>query len=388
MRICFVADGRSPIALSWMRHFVQRGHETHLVSLYPCQPDLQLASLRVIPVAFSRAAGSSPGASSSVRQVARRVFTPRLRTLLRQWMVPLTLPRAARALAAHLEEIRPDIVHAMRLPYEGMLAAQANPRPPLLTSIWGNDFTLHATQTPVLARLTRQAMRRTDALHTDCRRDLRLAPTWDFASDKPAVVLPSGGGVDTRVFYPPTSPDPARDQVVINPRGLRAYVHNASFFRSIPLVQARFPQSRFFCTGMAGEPEPLRWIRQLGIEDALVLLPRLSKAELAAQFRQASVSVSLTTHDGTPNTLLEAMACGCLPVAGDLESIQEWITPGENGLLVSPLEPEPIADAVAGALADPALQNRGAEKNRALIEERADYRRVMPQAEKFYDSLI
>ena len=35
-------------------------------------------------------------------------------------------------------------------------------------------------------------------------------------------------------------------------------------------------------------------------------------------------------HDGTPNTLLEGMACGCLPVAGDLDSIREWLKPGQR----------------------------------------------------------
>jgi hypothetical protein len=44
--------------------------------------------------------------------------------------------------------------------------------------------------------------------------------------------------------------------------------------------------------------------------------------------------VSPAIHDGTPNSLLEGMACGCFPVAGDLESIREWITHGQNGLLV------------------------------------------------------
>jgi glycosyltransferase involved in cell wall biosynthesis len=50
-------------------------------------------------------------------------------------------------------------------------------------------------------------------------------------------------------------------------------------------------------------------------------------------FRGAQIVVSPSIHDGTPNSLLEAMACGCFPVAGDLESIREWITHGQNGLL-------------------------------------------------------
>lgn len=44
---------------------------------------------------------------------------------------------------------------------------------------------------------------------------------------------------------------------------------------------------------------------------------------MAYLFRLADVTVSLSEDDGTPNTLLEAVACGCFPIAGDIESVRE-----------------------------------------------------------------
>jgi hypothetical protein len=55
LKLLFVVDGRSPIALNWIRYFVEKKHEVHIASMYPCQPDLELASLTIIPVTFSRA---------------------------------------------------------------------------------------------------------------------------------------------------------------------------------------------------------------------------------------------------------------------------------------------------------------------------------------------
>jgi glycosyltransferase involved in cell wall biosynthesis len=108
---------------------------------------------------------------------------------------------------------------------------------------------------------------------------------------------------------------------------------------------------------------------------------------MAELFRRSQVAVSPSTHDGTPNTLLEAMACGCFPVAGDLESLREWITPGANGLLVAPGDPRALADAVLLALEQPALRQRAREHNRQLIAEKADYHQVMRKAESFYSSI-
>ncbi|MBP6179563.1 MAG: hypothetical protein KA473_14310, partial [Anaerolineales bacterium] len=118
MKILFVADGRSPIALNWIRHFAGQGDEVYLASTFACNVDFPLKRLEITPVAFSsvKKAGDKPGGSSR---------TLGLRTVLRQWLGPLTIFRSARKLRALIREIKPDIIHALRVPYEGMLTAAA-----------------------------------------------------------------------------------------------------------------------------------------------------------------------------------------------------------------------------------------------------------------------
>ena len=105
---------------------------------------------------------------------------------------------------------------------------------------------------------------------------------------------------------------------------------------------------------------------------------------MADLYRRAQVLVSPSTHDGTPNSLLEGMACGCFPIAGDLESIREWITPSLNGLLVDPADPQALAEAVLMAMENKDLRAQAAQVNEKLIAERAEYQHVMAQAEEFY----
>ncbi len=159
----------------------------------------------------------------------------------------------------------------MRIPYEGMIAAMANPAAPLLVSVWGNDFTLHAPATAQMGRLTRRTLQRATALHADCRRDIRLAHEWGFPQDRPYTVLPGGGGIQLDQFSPAEVP-PAQP-VVINPRGFRAYVRNDAFFQAIPLVLAEFPDARFLCPTMAGESQAQAWVAELGIGGRVDLLP-------------------------------------------------------------------------------------------------------------------
>jgi glycosyltransferase involved in cell wall biosynthesis len=409
LKICFVADARSPIALNWISHFTKRDHSVHVISTYPgAVGDVPGARLHAVPLAFSRLGESE---KAGVRMANGR--RSKLKTALaglrggvlsglslnaHLWVTPFELHRHVPAVRALINQISPDLVHAMRIPFEGILAAKAAPsNVPLVISVWGNDFTLCAANNPLIARQTRLALGRADALHCDCRRDLDLAlGAWGFESKKPSVVLPGAGGVQASLFHPgqPASslrhelniPDDA--PVVFNPRGFRGYVRNDVFFRAIPGILKEHPNAVSVCTGMQGNPIAGKWVRRLGIHESVRLLPSVAREKMAELFRLANVAVSASLHDGTPNTLLEAMACGCFPVAGDIESVREWITDGENGLLCDPTDPESLARAIARALGDEEMRNHARELNVQLIAERAEYTKIMQQAEEFYFSIL
>ena len=407
MKILFVADGRSPTALSWIDYFIQQDHAVHLASTFPCQAIDGLASLVTIPVALSGLYGQAQGGEPARFTWLRRLLPVRIRTLFRQIIAPSSFRAAARQLHQVIESLQPDIVHAMRIPYEGMVASMAlagsdgrksNPsQPPLLVSVWGNDFTLHARATPSMAQFTQQTLQAAGGLHTDCQRDQRLAFQLGFSRQKPAIVLPGGGGIHLATFYPPdiesageaTQPtEELRSITIINPRGFRAYVRNDTFFHAIPMVIERYPHVRFVCPGMLGEAQAEKWCDQLKVGNKVELLPAQTRQQMAELFRQSQITISVTTHDGTPNTLLEAMACGSFPILGDIESIREWITPGVNGLLVDPSDPQALAEAILSAIAQPELLSQAREQNLRLVRERADYSKVMRQAEEFYRLII
>ncbi|HSG42306.1 MAG TPA: glycosyltransferase family 4 protein [Anaerolineales bacterium] len=381
MHLLFIVDARSPIAMNWIRHFIDRGDEVYIASTFPVQLDISIKRLEVFPVAFSsiKKPSQRPG-SASARTLS-------LRTKIRQWFGPLTLRRSAQRLQEFITEVKPDLVHAMRIPYEGMLAADAyDGSAPLVVSIWGNDFTLHAPSTPLMRHYTKWTMSVADGLHSDCQRDVRLAKQWGFSVDKPSLVAPGNGGIRSEVFYPPE--ELVQAPVILNPRGVRPYVRNNSFFKAIPLVLEKHPKAKFLCTGMQGEAQAIQWTKELGIEGAVELLAPIPNAEMADLYRRAQILVSPSIHDGTPNTLLEGMACGCFPVAGDLESIREWISPNENGLLFDSTNSGSIADAIIEGIESKSLREKAAGLNGELISARAEYKNNMLRAEEFYKSVI
>jgi len=400
MRILLVADGRSPITRHWIRGLLALQHQVWLVSTYPCPPLPEVQETYEIPVAFASLGGSQVS-SYSVSQPNRvRPLVGQFRSLFlsgRYLLGPLTLPLFRNRYNRLVETIKPDLVHALRIPFEGMLASYTPPEVPLAVSVWGNDLTLHGRGSPWMQAMTLRTLRRANGLLTDTQRDIRLGRQWGFYPNRPTLVVPGSGGIDLGEIHRARTESsdtlagllPAGVPIVVNPRGFRpGSVRNDIFFQSIPMVLERRPKVYFMCVAMTGQPEALGWVQRLKLEPYVQLLPFLPQAQLWDLFFRADISVSVSAHDGTPNSLLETMACGCFPIAGDIESLREWIIPGINGLLVEPNKAQALAEALLLALERPGLRKRAAERNLEIIRQRAEVNLVRSQIQVFYQRLL
>ena len=98
--------------------------------------------------------------------------------------------------------------------------------------------------------------------------------------------------------------------------------------------------------------------------------------------------VSPSTSDGTPNSMLEAMACGSIPVMSNLDSIREWVRDGENGLLFDPDSPDELLECLKKVLGGEFDSPVAQTENRRLIEEKVDVNVNAPKIREFYSRVI
>jgi glycosyltransferase involved in cell wall biosynthesis len=396
--ILIVADGRSPTARSWIRNVQSLGYTVSLISTYPCDPPDGLKHFHILPIAFSRfSAGSAP--ANPAPQKSRRLSLLRRFSsafqFIRYRLGPLSLLSHVKAYRELVKDIQPDLVHGLRIPFEGMLASYTPKGIPCLVATWGNDLTLHARGSWLMRLFTRRCLKRANGLTSDTRRDVRLAQSQGLEPAAPTLVVPGSGGLALEELES-TSPFDAnrygfskRGIWLVNPRGTRpGSVHQDVFFAALPQVIAQYPSCQVMCPSLAGNKQAQEWIDNFQIGENTHLLPRLSQPELWSLFKQTEIFVSPSSHDGTPNTLLEAMACGCFPVAGEIESLQEWIEDGVNGLLVDPRDPDLLAKAILKAVADQTLRQEAAALNKQIVASRASLSATLPEIQSFYDQFL
>jgi glycosyltransferase involved in cell wall biosynthesis len=143
--------------------------------------------------------------------------------------------------------------------------------------------------------------------------------------------------------------------------------------RAVLLVQSAFV------------PVVTKMVQTAGLSGERVrVTPMVDQDTWVTLLQRAAVLVSPSLSDGTPNSMLEAMACGAFPVMGDLASIREWIRHGVNGLLFDPTNAEQLAACLQEALTNSDLRRSAQAANVELAKARADRARIMPAVRGLY----
>lgn len=85
-------------------------------------------------------------------------------------------------------------------------------------------------------------------------------------------------------------------------------------------------------------------------------------AEDTAEYYRRSDIFVLTSHrDALPLALIEAMACGSVPIAPRVGNVADVVVDGENGLLIDDTDSATVAGAMGRLLTDPGLRESLAE---------------------------
>ena len=314
-----------------------------------------------------------------MNRVVSRVRTQRWEPL-QSLETLLTVPRYT-AQAASLREAvkaaRPDVVHALRTPYEGLIAATALRETPvtLTLSTWGQDFRAQAAREPMLRAWMRKALPRFDGVHVDALEDVAAARRYGLRSGVPAIHAAGNFGVRDELFYT----GPKTPYLVLYPRGLRSYVRHERFLDMVE--RSRGSKWQFVGVGLTEDPRAVEMARDPASH--LRLIPQLGQEEYAALVRQATVVVSPAVSDGTPNTLVEAMKCGAFIVAADIETVRSYVSRvGAEAMLLAADQREAWAEALR-ALND-ATGRSGSPSNALRVPDEFDRTYNVTAFESFF----
>jgi glycosyltransferase involved in cell wall biosynthesis len=187
-------------------------------------------------------------------------------------------------------------------------------------------------------------------------------------------VLVHGSGIDLDHFHESVPADKPVFLLIarlLRDKGIREYVEAARRVRS------RHPDARFQLLGpydpnpSAIAPEEVDAWRQEGT------IEYLGETDDVRPFLNAcSIYVLPSYREGTPRTVLEALATGRAVITTDVPGCRETVVHGRNGFLVTPKDAEALAQAMEVFIEKPELIRTMGKSSRSVAVQKYDVHRV------------
>jgi len=365
LRLCFVGPAENITLRRWVRWFAAQGHDTTIVTVEPA------------------AAGETAG----FRQID--VSRPTLWRKLSRFM-------SAVRLLTEIRKMKPDVVH---IHYLRGLAWGLGFRPfhPTVVTPWGSDVLEEqgAFREWYSKWLTSAVVRAADlvAVHSDF-----LESKIRLLGPRADSVVRIGWGVDLTRFRPGLVVEPLRRKwriaedapVIFSPRLAQRFYNHHLVVQALEHIRKDFPKVVLIISEQFGDPSYLRELKtvadQLQVAHHLRFVGKIPYEDMPLWFNLSTLVVMVPESDGMPNTLLEAMACGAVPILQALPQYKELIRDDVNGKYVSATI-ESITNGVMRLLKADVQRKEMASVNLSLVREVADQSHEMHRMEQWYYKL-
>lgn len=399
-RILFVAALHSPLAARWIHQLSDTEWDVHVFGegdkIHP------LFEAQNITVHKSK----PPSQPQNVKGHIGHVFHLMAKALRRvSRHVPLLAELMPEPLQHQLTELirklEPDILHSLKMQNEGYTSYRAlksiksELRPLWVYSAWGSDIYVFQNFAEHRRKL-RRALAEVDFLMVDNKRDIALAQKHGFKGTVLGV-FPTGGGYSIQHLRRSLTQPPSRRRIIAV-KGYQAQFGGQvlTALRAIDLCGEKFTGYQIVIHSAIGTYASTEFEHVKSFADQVAdrckvpisFLPFSPVDTIWDLFCQSRIALAISNSDGTPNAMLEAMVVGAFPIQSDTGGLDQWITSGQNGYLVSFTDVNAIAEAIVSALEDDRLVDSAASINISLTERLLDYNVVQKNVLDAYDAVF
>lgn len=271
---------------------------------------------------------------------------------------PLKMFKAYLQTRRIIHEFQPDIIHGQQVNKALWFAVRAKGRIPVVSTAWGSDILVMPRKNFLYKKVVQYVLRNSDYLTSDSA--YMAEKMQQLARCKNDIVI-ANFGIE---LHKPTT---GKANIIYSNRLHEKLYRIETVIRAFARFDKKHENWRLVIGATGSETGHLKSLAgELGIEKHVDFVGWLDEPTNFLYYSQAKIWVSIPESDATSISLLEAMSMGCLPVVSDLPANREWITDGDNGLIVKDVDTDFFSEAIQKINAAEA-----AEHNRKIVAENA-----------------
>lgn len=275
-----------------------------------------------------------------------------------------------------------DVVHAHWLIPQGMIAAAIArlSRRSMRYLVTSHGADLYALNGRLLNVMKRAVIRQSAGVTVVSSAMVKQAASIGADTQKIAVI-PMGVDLADR-FCIDESVQRSRNEILfvgrlVEKKGVRYLLE------ALSLVKEQIPDVCLTIAGFGPDETALKaQVRALGLDSSVRFTGAIPQTDLPPMYRRAAlfvapfVQAASGDQEGLPVALMEAVACGCPVVAGDIAGIDDLLGDLKSEVCVDAVDVQALAAKICQELAQPENARRRAEQVRAHAADLVDWRHV------------
>ena len=241
-----------------------------------------------------------------------------------------------------IASFKPTVIHihqANSYAFYTFLANKNNKIPTVLTT-WGSDILVLPNKSLILKKIVQYNLKSADYLTSD---SVFMAEEMERLSKLKSDILIANFGInivpidiekENFIYSNRLHKKLYRIDLII--KAFDEFVKNHTSENWKLIIAATGEETDFF----------KKMVLNLGISEKVEFVGWVDKQQNSFWYSKSKLWISIPESDATSISLLEAMACGCIPIVSDLPANREWVQHNENGIIVSDYKGDFISAAL------------------------------------------
>jgi L-malate glycosyltransferase len=344
MIICYIANSESSHTDKWVKPFVEKGHEIHIIS--HSKREIEGTTLHYVDY--------------SVKNFFLK----------------------AHKVHEIIRKINPNILHAQQVNTCGLYAASMGGYN-LISSGWGSDVLVAPFESKLMNFIVKYVIEKSTAITSGA--DYMTERLIELGADSSKIYkVPLGVFENIFEYRHKYNTQPRLDFI-----SLRRHepIYNMDILIKGFNEALKTNKNLYLTVGAFGAQteELMKMVEDFKICDNVKFTGKYNPQDIGSIFEKYDGFISIPKSDSTSVSVLEGMAVGVFPVLSNLPANREWIKDKENGIIIKETTPEMVRDGILWCAENKAELRAASDINVKLVKEKAVWRDSVKIVEDLYE---